>query len=144
LADEYLLGRITSEIVDPISRILGVSIQSMEELNSENIKAMNKLFQETEDSYGNIFSMGSDTDLRRVSKMFQNSYTQIKDVFDEGGIDLDNDGVFTTKEMRYRNHLGTYDGDHLDMLGATDRKSYRHAYSIAVDSAKYCELVEGL
>lgn len=143
LADELNLGRVKSDMVDPITRILGVDAQSLEELNSENIKSMNRLFKESEEEFGRVCSIGSETDIRQVSKMLLGSYMKMREILDDGA-DLDNDGVFTSKEMKLRNHLGTYDADHVDMLGASLKKAYKHVYSIAADNAKYCELAYGL
>lgn len=122
-------------ILDPLTRYLGVPTEAFQEIRPEKIRKLNKSLSKTDTP---IFSTSSWKLQKSLSDLVRTSGSLLQG--EENTIINWNDGVFYTREMKWENHLLSFDGDHTEILGSNLKVNCAPLYRLALDNARRLEL----
>lgn len=122
-------------LLDPICKFLGIPFDAFIELRTDRIQKINKKLPKVDTPICSTSSWKHPKPsldlLMETSELLQ------------GKDDLLvkwNDGIFYVDEMKWGNHLLSFDGDHTEILGSNLKINCAPLYRLALDNAKRFEL----
>jgi hypothetical protein len=104
-------------LLDPICKFLGIPFDAFIEMRTDRIQKINKKLPQVNTPICSTSLQGKDDLLVKW-----------------------NDGVFYVDEMKWGNHLLSFDGDHTEILGSNLKINCAPLYRLALDNAKRFEL----
>jgi hypothetical protein len=126
------------EFIDPVLKLLGLPYFGLAELQTEKMKNLNRIYpnDKVQIFCSSSWRLNKDTSelLLKTSRMMYGN--------DEESIYKWNDGIFYMSEMKWKNHLLSFDGDHSHVFGADLKVNCAPIYRLALDNAIRCEKKE--
>lgn len=123
--------KIPRQICERLAPVVGLSVDSMKEVNSGNIQNMNDFLDDLNDS--RIFTMLGNQVYTEQSTLFKEITNRI--IQDEDIEKIDTDGVFFVDELKHNPNqiLGIFGADHYQMSCFSSDLQNKHAYQLALD-----------
>lgn len=135
LADYGLTENKAVYVLDPIMKLIGIPYFAFTELETRKMRSLNKLYP---NSKVPIFSTSS----WRLKKDCSDLLIRTSKILHDDDFDVIhkwNDGVFYTNEMKWTDHLLSFDGDHSHIFGCNLKVNCAPIYRLAIDNAKRFE-----
>eukprot|EP00825_Cyclidium_porcatum_P020819 TRINITY_DN23445_c0_g1_i1.p2 TRINITY_DN23445_c0_g1~~TRINITY_DN23445_c0_g1_i1.p2 ORF type:complete len:128 (+),score=28.34 TRINITY_DN23445_c0_g1_i1:335-718(+) len=119
--------------MEPITRLIGLSLNNFGELGTDNIKAFNTVAMNQKGI--NYFSIGGEKMPAQATELFR--YTgQL--IFDKNtsGLPIDNDGIFGYDEIQWGTHLINMEADHAEIIGIGEKFNAQKTFKVIADLLK--------
>jgi hypothetical protein len=130
MADYALTNGKEIHNIDPIFKLIGIPYYAFTELETGKMRSLNKAYPSSRVPVYSTSSWRLKKDcsdlLKRTSQIMQH---------DQEVVHKWNDGLFYVNEMKWGDHLLSFDGDHSHVFGSSLKVNCGPIYRLAIDNA---------
>ena len=116
--------------------VLGVTLESVKEFGSRNMRAFNKVCEDKEDVM--YFSFGAKRKQPQICELLRPNFP----IITEHQIEVETDGLIRTPDTRWANYMVTLEHDHFEAGGLNPRVAVNHICNLMTDCGRVSEIRE--